>query len=415
MNLLWLRLGWRNLWRNPGRTLVQALAIAGGLTLALFTANLTCGSYAMMIREGARAGRGHVLVCHCDWLRERQAELTIPAEAVRDALASEPGVLGAFARLQLMGLAQSSRETRGVAIVGIDFAREAALHPLLASGCRIAGELPLGALRDRAYVGERLAKQLQIEVGQKMVLSLQDRGGRIVGLLARIAGIYRTGIPTADAQMVFVDRARLAAAFGSPGEAHEVAVLLADPAAAPGLLGRLGGAIALPRDGRACDWQEAMPEMAGAIRTDRVMNTFIMAIIFGLIALGAVNTLLMNVAERTREFGLLKALGVGPAAIRRMVVAEAFALALLGTAAGVTGAGAITWYFARHGLDLTALLEGKLEVAGVLFEARVYPRWDLVKMAWETAAMVVLVLLAAVYPSRHALRISPADAMRTYQ
>lgn len=158
-----------------------------------------------------------------------------------------------------------------------------------------------------------------------------------------------------------------------------------------------------------------MPQMFQMIELDRVGYLIFVGFLYLLIAIGTVNTLLMNVTERTREFGLLRAMGCNSANLRRMIVAEALVLGLLGAGVGTAAGSVLTWYYSLSGLDLRPLMGNKdLEVAGIVFDPVVFTMWNVPAMVGAVAAMVILVLIASLYPARKALKIRPAEAMRRY-
>ncbi len=413
--MLWLRLGWRNLWRNRTRTVLQSLAIAGGLLLAIFFKNLATGSYEKVIDDGVRTGSGHVGLYRDGYLADRKTEQSFVLGELATQVARLAGVKHVFSRIYIPGLVQSGHDSRGVLVLGIDAGVEKAVNPILQDRHLRAGTLPVAGNADRAVIGDGLAARLQVKLGNKIVVSFQDARGKIANVLYRVCGLMHTGIAQFDNESVLVDRRRLAAEFGSPDHVHEMAVMLADRHQAGAFVTALPGVASLPAQVHACTWERAMPQMFQMIELDRVGYLIFVGFLYLLIAIGTVNTLLMNVTERTREFGLLRAMGCNSANLRRMIVAEALVLGLLGAGAGTAAGSVLTWYYSLFGLDLRPLMGNKdLEVAGIVFDPVVFTMWNVPAMAGAVAAMVILVLIASLYPARKALKIRPAEAMRRY-
>ncbi|HOY65873.1 MAG TPA: FtsX-like permease family protein [Candidatus Ozemobacteraceae bacterium] len=406
-----LRLAWRNLWRNPRRTLLQMLAVAGSLFVAVFFNNLAYGSYRQMIREGVKAGSGHVGIYHKRYIEERKVEQWFVVGSAAVALEGLPGVSGVFPRLLLTCLARTSHDGCGAAILGLDVAAEAASHPLLEPRRLVSGTLPAGARQ--VLVGDRLAAMLRLEPGRKLVVMFQGADGEIRSTLFRVSGIVHSGVKQMDAGMIVADRKELGEAFGAPDAAHELAILLDDPVRGGEVRAAIEAGCGLPASTAAFPWEKAMPQLDGAIRMDRVQFRFMILILAMIVGLGAANTLLMSVVERTREFGLVRALGFGPAAVRALVMAEGVMLGLLGMALGTVLGLLATWHASVHGIDFSSLM-GEAELAGMLIDPVIFSGWDHVTTFWFNLGMLAVVAAASLYPAHKALQIGPAQAMRTF-
>ena len=155
-----------------------------------------------------------------------------------------------------------------------------------------------------------------------------------------------------------------------------------------------------------------MPNLANAIKLDYASQKFIFAIILLIVTIGVVNTLLMSVMERLREFGVVLALGSSPGRLRWLVLLEALLLGLLAALAGCLLGALATWYLVEVGIDLQAFIPETLEFGGVVFDPVLRAAWDLPWMARITLYIVGLTLLAALYPAVKAGRITPVEAMR---
>jgi len=410
LNIDLLQLAWRNLWRNRRRTLITLAAISLSVMLVQAFHNLSFGVYARMIDAGVRAGSGHLAVYRGDYVQSRDEKLVYDPQDLAAQIAVIAGVKEVLPRLYLPGLAQSSRESRGIVLTGVDPAAERRINPFL------KGLDPEKMIRDPAgrdaVVGARLLRELKIEEGSKFVVTVQNRDGELVNELFRVRGVVETGIREFDASLILVGRERAAAMIGFPGGVHELAVILhraGDEATVFPAVERL---VQGRPELRAVGWEKAMPNLSNSIRLDYASQKFIFLIILLIVTIGVVNSLLMSVMERLREFGVILALGATPGRLRRMVLAEALAL---GTAAMVLGSllGALaTWYLVEVGIDLRSFVPETLEFGGVVFDPVLRASWDLAWMARIALYVVGLVLLASIYPAVKAGRIRPAEAMR---
>jgi ABC-type lipoprotein release transport system permease subunit len=154
--------------------------------------------------------------------------------------------------------------------------------------------------------------------------------------------------------------------------------------------------------------------MASAIEMDRAGWLVMVVIIYLLVGIGTINTLLMSVMERTREFGVIRALGVGPGGIRKMILAEGLVLGAVAVVIGELLAVAATTYMVEHGIDYSGMMGEGIEFEGVLMDPVIHAGWNWGSMLWMGVTMLGLAVLASLYPAHRALGIRPADAMRRY-
>jgi ABC-type lipoprotein release transport system permease subunit len=415
--VLALKLGARNLWRNRRRTLIELVAIGGSVFLAMSARNLAIGSYEQMIRDGVKSGSGHIGYYHPEWHAERTTDLVFPVDGLMASVAADPAVARVSPRLYVGGLARTGYGARPGAAVGLDFAAESGDHPLLDPRRIVAGRLPAPGSELRrtpeALIGVELAADLGIDVGKRFVWTAQDAAGTMQAMPVRVSGLVRTGMREVDGGMLMLPRAALARFVGEGDLAHELAVMLRHPDLQRAALPRLQALVADRSDVQAMPWQDAMPALSSAIEIDKQGQYVFFVIMFLLVGIGTVNTLLMSVMERTREFGVVRALGVGRSGVLRMVLAEAAALGVLGVLLGVALTVLLGLYLSTHGLDMRDVY-GETDFGGVLMDPVMRSSWDLPAMVVLGGAMFVVALLASLYPAWRATRVQPADAMRRH-
>jgi len=428
--MLWLKFAWRNLWRNRRRTYIQLAMIAGSMWLAIFYNSLQQGLYKGLANDAVRGGSGHIGIYHADYLDERHLKDMVPADAFVARLDERPDVAAVFPRVHVPGLLRSSRASRPAAGLGIDFVREQGHNPLLDAKNLSAGTFPEGP--NGVVIGSKLAADLKVKVGKKVVWMAQDAHGEIASRLFKVSGVLHTRVGAIDGGMVLTSRAAMADVIGQPGAAHEVAVLLKDPAqgaaALPqiqAVLDRAGttpatdanGSVAAGASGPsatlAYPWQRAMPDLSSLIEIGKFKSRFTVFILFVVVAIGTLNTMLMSVTERTREFGMMRSLGIGKGAIRLMIMAEALVLSLIGGALGLALAFLINLRTSTVGMDMSKVFKD-MDIGGLSVGTIVRTAWDWPTVAGLVVGMVLLCLLASLYPARWALKVRPADAMRTY-
>jgi ABC-type lipoprotein release transport system permease subunit len=411
--MLWLKLGWRNLWRNRRRSLIELVSIGGSVFIAVFFNNLAYGTYARMIDDGVRIGSGHIGIYHKGYLETRKVEETVPVEPLTEKLLKENMVEAVHARLYVPGLARSSRNSRAAVFLGIDFSKELPNNPILKKKFFISGNVPGKESKDSAVIGGVLANELGLELGNKFVMTSQDADGQIMNKLYRVSGIISTGIREFDSGMVIVERESLAQAIGRAGSAHEIAVMLKGQNLIQKSLPGIQKITHEVQGAEACEWDKAMPGLAGTIRIDHAGLQVMVIFLYLIVGIGTLNTLLMSIVERSREFGLIRALGMGKGKIKVMVFSEALVLSLTGAAIGSSLAVIIGLYTSSHGINLTSLMTVK-GIAGTIIDPILYSGWDWKNMIILNVGMVILTLIASLYPASQVLKIYPSEAMRKY-
>ncbi len=405
-----LHLAWKNLWRNRRRTLITLAAIAFSIMLVQAFHNLSQGVYAGMVDSGVRAGSGHIALYRLGYLESREETLHFADRNLVADIEALDGVQQVLPRLTIPALAQSSRESRGIALLGVDPVRERRINPFL-KNLDENSWLRSADGRD-AVVGARLLSELQLEPGQKFVVTAQHADGTLHSELLRVRGVIASGMKDIDGSLIMVGRERASVLTGQPGRVHELAVVLTDPGREAATRAQIDMLIADSPEIEAVSWERAMPNLANAIKLDYTSQKFIFLIILLIVTIGVVNTLLMSVMERMREFGVILALGSTPATLRRMILLEALALGATAAVCGSLLGCLATWYLVTVGIDLAAFVPDTLEFGGVVFDPIMRASWNPGWMLRIAAYVVGLTLLAALYPAIKAGRITPVEGMR---
>ncbi|GAB4283828.1 MAG: ABC transporter permease [Candidatus Rifleibacteriota bacterium] len=409
------KMAWRNIWRNTTRTMIQVFVIAGSLFFAIWMQNLASGSYNMMIEQSVRSGSGHLAFQHPDYLRDRKTELVFNAERPLEICKNISDIDLMLPRLQIPGLVRSSRETSSAVITGVDFADEAKVNVFLSEKRKVDGKLPGPNEPSKAYVGIKLAERLQIKIGQKMVFMFQNIDGVITSKLYRISGLFRSGVGKVDSTMVFVERKELAKSFGRENVVHEIALILKNRSLIENAKKKIESKLSETdkRNLTVHDWTVTMKQVADMIKVDHTNLEIMIMLLYVLVAIGTINLLLMSVLERTREFGLLRAIGLGKSRIQHLIGFEAFYVGIIGSINGFLSGCAASFYSWHYGLDFSGWFDAQ-EVAGMLFEPIVKSNWDWPWMFGLSCGMILMVVLASIYPASKAMKVSPSEAMRKY-
>ncbi len=309
----------------------------------------------------------------------------------------------------MSGLASSAASALPVQIHGVDPVRERRFSALL--GQLKEGDFLEPGDRLKAFVGAGLARRLQLEVGSRFVVTAQTASGDVEGQLVRVAGIFETGIEEMDQGVVDVPIETVRSWLGAPGAVTTVAVLLGSSRETDGAVRRLRAALGDAPDVRVLGWREASPEMDSAVRIDDYGDYLFHIVLFAIIALAILNAILMSVLGRQREFGLLQALGLTGAQTGLVVLGEGlFLTAASGLAGMVLGFG-FTWGLFRHGLDLSAFVQGMTASGGIVDPVAV-PIFRYDQIVVSLVSIAVIGTLASLYPALRASKLDVAEAMK---
>jgi len=412
-----LRLALRNLRRHRRRSLLSGSAMVLAMALLVFSRTIAEGGHEDWIDAGVRMGNGHVATEAPEYRTRRTLEYRLSPEvraAVREALTSEEVSLRLVAsapRLVIQGLVSSSTAALPAVIVGVDPEAEkafSALHEKLEDGRWLNPDDRL-----RAYVGARLADRLKLREGSRFVLTAQDAAGDITGQMVRVAGTFRSGIPEMDEGYLQIPIATAQEWLGIPGAVTAEALLLRNSRDVGPVRRDLQASLADRREKVAVvDWRESMPELDAAVRMDDWADYVFHIMLFVIAATAIINTILMSVMYRTREFGVLRALGLERREVGRVVFIEGMILTAVSGIAGMALGAAVVWGFFRNGLDFSAIWDMELEAAGVVIDPVIVPRFHWNQILQSLGFILVIGSLASIYPAWRATRIDVAEAMK---
>lgn len=310
----------------------------------------------------------------------------------------------------LGGLITSPRGSVGGAVSGIDGAAEAKLQDIdehVVEGTWLTGD-------DRGIViGRDMADALQVGLGDKVVYMGQHGGAtEVSSRLFRVSGIFRMGNADLDGFVAFVDLPAAQEAFGRPDVANQVTVHLPDPKRSPAAAAEARTLLADIDGIEVLDWKQALPELWALIEVDKTSGDVMLFLLGAIVAMGALNTVLMAALERTREFGVMLALGLRPPQLARLILTEGLLLGVMGAGLGLVVGTVLSWPLVTIGLDYSSYMGDTYETAGVVVSSVIKGRYDPMRMLAYTVAATFMTAAAAVYPAVQVARLQPVEAMR---
>jgi ABC-type lipoprotein release transport system permease subunit len=404
------KMAWRNLWRQRRRTWITLSSIAFATALAILITGFQDSNFAMMIDLAARLGGGHVTLQHPEYLDSPTLSRTVRDGELVEIASADPDVRRAVTRITGQLMVSTAEQSYGAAFIAYDPAREDPATLSLLEAVRDGGAF---ARSDDPGIilGQRLARNLHTAPGRKVVFTLTDKRGEIVRDVSRVSGILRTGAPSVDGALVLLPIDRMRDVLGyQPDEAIQVALFLDDQRAADRVAARLNRRV---RGGQALAWHQSQPDLAGFVAMKMGTARFMMFVILLLVAAGIFNTLLASVMQRSREFGVLMALGFGPGRLFGLVMIESVVLGLIGVALGYLLCALPYWYLATTGVDLAGAMGlSGTEISGVALSGRNYVAIYPENAVAITLASLAATVLSGIYPASLAARVAPVEAIR---
>ena len=410
--MLSVRLGWRNLWRNPRRSVITGLAISAALVVLMILIALLAGLRDQLLRNGTELLMSHMQLHHSAYLPDRHIADTLPVDDLETLLASleaHAAIEAASPRVRAHALLSSREQSAGAQLLGIDPRLERAVTVLL--------ERQVGETRDPQagefgmLLGATLARELEAEPGTELAVVTQAADGSLGNELFTVTGVLRTGARALDQGLavVHIEDLRWLLVLG-PDDTHEVAMIAENPHAAEAAVRTLAASGLLPEDTHLRPWSEIAPQLRDYITMNEGASRFLVLIVALFAAFGVMNSMLMAVHERMREFGTLNALGARPALILLSLTAEAMLLALLGLALGLGAGMAVTFHMVQSGWDLTRWT-GELSMMDTHLDPVLHGAWVWPEIASAAVGLAVATLLAVLLAAARIVRLDPVRAM----
>jgi len=406
--ILNLRMAWRNLWRHKRRTWLTATAMIFSNILLVFMISLQFGSYDMMIDNTLQTFSGHLQIQKSGY--NDNPKLRTSIEGVRELAADTRARLPdahVAARAAGFALASSEQRSLGIQVTGVQPSFEPTVSTI--PGLVKQGRYLEDPMAAEIVIGTVLARNLKVSLGEELTLLGSGRDGSFAAGVLTVVGIFETGMQDVDRGFTAVPLGYFQETFAMGDHGNSIAI-------AVGGLDRLEAAVAAAeqviagRDELAVlDWNELHPGLKQAIQADFSSAWFMYGVLIILVAFSVLNTQLMSVLERTREFGVISALGIKPRNLATLVMLETMLMALIGLFIGVLLGSLVALYFNVNGFSYPGMEELAQRFN---MSDRMFPSVTPLSLILGPGVVFLFCLLASIYPALRLFRLRPVDAMR---
>jgi ABC-type lipoprotein release transport system permease subunit len=403
---LYLRLAWRNIWRHKRRTIIIVLAMSLTLALMMWYDGLINGFTDAIYGNAVKVLGGNVQVHAEGYRAEANSNPLFPLadpQAVITAAESNPLTLAATQRIHTGGLVTSREGAFSVGIIGVEPEKEIKVN-IIGQNVKEGRNLT-GDDLDNVLIGKGLADAMGVKVGDRITMVGRSQHEQMRQRTMTVVGIFDLGLTDIEKQSVYISLGEAQSLYEVTGST-EVAIFLEK-------LGQESIVIDSMKPGlpgyEIESFQANYPDLASAINTKSGVMDVFSVIIIAIAGVGILNLLLMAVYERTREIGVLGAMGLKPNQISLLFVLEGIMIGLVGVAAGIVLGLAINGYLMKVGLDFGNMTQAASYMA--LIQSRAYPTWGIEKLPLRVSMIVIISALAALIPAAEAGRREPAEAL----
>jgi ABC-type lipoprotein release transport system permease subunit len=392
----------RDLGRNKRRSALSALAVSIGMSLLLLMASVVDGEMRGALENTIRLQSGHLQIRPVDYNENKTSlkweDLIADPQGVIAKLKTIPQVTEATPRLFASGIVSRGENSAGVQVIGIDPASPA--NQVFREGL-LEGDFISPDDREGILIGRPLARKFNLKAGDQVSLLVNKSEGDVDEQLFTVRGIYTTNTVGYDESSVFMPLVKAQAFTGAGDHATIIFVLLQDREQAESVAAALQSS-----NLKAVDWQEINDLIVQFESFADAYMTVLYLIVLGITATVVTNTLVMAVFERTREIGILAAIGMKGRRIMAQFLVEGAMIATLGIIGGLILGGALVWYFTVYGFFI-----GDMGMTGILIGDQIYAHLTAGDTIYLAVVAYVVTLLASLYPATLAARMEPVEAL----
>ena len=411
--LLISKIGWRSIWRNKRRTLISLFSIVIGTGIPIFFVCIAWGFYAGLIDDVARLMSGHITYEHVEYRNSPSNDLWVDdIQKIDQTLNNNSEILTTKQIVNLQGVAHTAKGSVGISLMGVEPEKEIAISFLPEN--IIKGKYLSKGDERWVVVGQKLAKNLNIDIGKKFVFTTNNVDGELTEELFRVKGVFKTGSKEIDGHFVQSDIgiARKVAGL-SNDDVSQLGIIVKNPDNHENFIKDLQKSVA-KNSGVFLSWQKIMPDVATTIRMDRTAISSFMIMLVVIVLFTMFSTILMSALERKREFASLLALGAQQIELKIQIFLETIFFGLIACPLGaLLGISLAKWV---EGYDMMDMFGGKAEdmtVGGFGMDTIITPLFSLPLILQISIFFFFAVQLLSILPIYLISRISITDELRS--
>ncbi len=402
------RMAWRNVWRHKVRSSIVMLAVTVGLFGGLASTGIMKGMVEDMVKNSIENQTSDIQIHNTEYPANNEISFFISdATKLTTKIKMVSGVKAVCRRTKISGMASTASKATGIIVNGIVPDEEKTVTKIYTKLTDSLSSYFTSTRKNRILISKKLAKDLNAKVRSKIVVTFQDYDGNLTGASFKVEGIYKTQNDMFDGQNVFVRKSDLDRLLDMPkNSAHEIAVLLNNhqetydifplvKEAAPGYLVE--------------GWYDIDPYLEMTSSLTAYMLVIFMSIIMLALGFTIVNTMLMVVLERTKELGMIMAIGMNRRKIFAMIFYETLLLGFVGGIIGIGISILFTQYFGRVGIDISGVAQG-FEALG--YSSVMHPYLELTDYIQVIILVFITGFIASIFPTIRALKMNPVEAIR---
>jgi ABC-type lipoprotein release transport system permease subunit len=403
-----LHLAWRNLFRHTRRTLITAFAMSIAVALCMGYLAFADGMFGLMFERMVTVQTAHAQLHNPKYPKTKALFETIPEfEKLEKQLRATEGVTATAARVYGYGLFGVREEATGGQVMGVHPGDEQNIRQL--ADRVIEGRFLSDEPKGEVVLGFKLAETLKAKVSDEVVVVTQSADGSMGNELFEIVGLLRSGSTLLDRTNAVIHRADAQELFVLDGQVHEIALLAPTKEEIDPVVARVEKLVEGREDLLLRKWGELNPAALQFTGMQDAMYLIVALIILGIAGMGVLNTMLMSVFERTKELGVLIALGLKPRQVLTLIVSETFLLSLIAVALGGLFGAVLDWYLVVYGIPFGS--DG-FEMMGIIFDPVLYAEINPGPIIVTISCVVIISVLASLWPAARAARLKPVIAMR---
>lgn len=402
-----IQMAWRSIWRRKARTILSILSLWFAMSIIIFAKSVMDGTYGKMIENTVERFISEIQLHHPKWQEDKKLKYAFNADhEILLQIQDLEEVNQVSPRIRTMGLASFEDATRGVQIIGIN--PETEMKTVNYPEKMIEGDFLLAIQSNLCIIGDELAGKLKVQPGDSLALISYDKFGAISAVISPVGGILNVGDPQLDEFSIFINLYQAEELTYLVNQVNEVAVSLKNEKATDAMMIKLKGM--LPENISAQPWYEISPETLQMIAMDKANAIFSLSLLMLIVGFGILNTVYMSIMERTREFGIMQAMGVHRSGIIKLVFVELLILVAMASISAMASMAPIVYYFDLNPINFSGEMALAYEEMGL--EPVLFFSFNPAPFILSNQIVLGITLVLSIFPMNRIRKLNPVETLR---